>query len=606
MDYRFKFPQITPLPLIATAKDFLGCIMNRININDIEKPVITSQVPAQYGSDVIADTLREVGATYIALNPGASYRGLHDSLVNYLGNERPQILLCLHEESAVAIAHGYAKVTESSMAVALHSNVGLMHATMAIFNAWCDRTPILIIGATGPVDAAKRRPWIDWIHTASDQGALVRNYTKWDDQPASTIAARESILRASGITNTAPKGPVYVNLDVDLQESKLVHPISAIQSSRYLPDIKTAAPANLISSAANLLKEARAPLILVGRVSRSTVAWDQRVALAERLGAKVLTDLKVGAAFPTDHPLHVAAQGMINPTAKWVDTVRSADVIISLDWVDLEGTLRASFQDSACSAKVIQASIDYQIHRGWSMDYQGLPTIDMFLAAEPDSIVDELLQVLGVRQEPKEEYIPLFINPPAVAHAGPIKFHELAASLKIAVGSRLTTLTRLPLTWDIDIWPFRHPLDYLGFNGGGGLAAGPGMAVGAALALKDSGRIPICMCGDGDFLMGVTALWTAAHYRLPMLIVIYNNRSYFDDEMHQDRVARARGRPTQNRWIGQKIQDPNIDLVAMSRAQGARAFGPIETADKLAKVFSEAITAVEAGEVVVVEVLTIS
>ena len=606
MDYRFKFPQITPLPLIATAKDFLGCIMNRININDIEKPVITSQVPAQYGSDVIADTLREVGATYIALNPGASYRGLHDSLVNYLGNERPQILLCLHEESAVAIAHGYAKVTESSMAVALHSNVGLMHATMAIFNAWCDRTPILIIGATGPVDAAKRRPWIDWIHTASDQGALVRNYTKWDDQPASTIAARESILRASGITNTAPKGPVYVNLDVDLQESKLVHPISAIQSSRYLPDIKTAAPANLISSAANLLKEARAPLILVGRVSRSTVAWDQRVALAERLGAKVLTDLKVGAAFPTDHPLHVAAQGMINPTAKWVDTVRSADVIISLDWVDLEGTLRASFQDSACSAKVIQASIDYQIHRGWSMDYQGLPTIDMFLAAEPDSIVDELLQVLGVRQEPKEEYIPLFINPPAVAHAGPIKFHELAASLKIAVGSRLTTLTRLPLTWDIDIWPFRHPLDYLGFNGGGGLAAGPGMAVGAALALKDSGRIPICMCGDGDFLMGVTALWTAAHYRLSMLIVIYNNRSYFDDEMHQDRVARARGRPTQNRWIGQKIQDPNIDLVAMSRAQGARAFGPIETADKLAKVFSEAITAVEAGEVVVVEVLTIS
>ena len=240
------------------------------------------------------------------------------------------------------------------------------------------------------------------------------------------------------------------------------------------------------------------------------------------------------------------------------------------------------------------------------MDYQGLPTIDMFLAAEPDSIVEELLQVLGDRQEPKEEYLSLFKNPPSVAHPGPIKFHELVASLKIAVGSRLTTLTRLPLTWDIDIWPFRHPLDYLGFNGGGGLAAGPGMAVGAALALKDSGRIPICMCGDGDFLMGVTALWTAAHYRLPMLMVIYNNRSYFDDEMHQDRVARARGRPTQNRWIGQKIQDPNIDLVAMSRAQGARAFGPIETVDKLATAFNEAITAVEAGEVVVVEVLIIT
>ena len=141
----------------------------------IERPVPAGTNAAGFGSDVAAEALRALDVPYIALNPGASYRGLHDSLVNHLGNARPQMLLCLHEEHAVAIAHGYAKVTGRAMAAAVHSNVGLFHATMAIFNAWCDRIPVIVIGATGPVDAAKRRPWIDWIHTARDQGAIVRD-----------------------------------------------------------------------------------------------------------------------------------------------------------------------------------------------------------------------------------------------------------------------------------------------------------------------------------------------------------------------------------------------------------------------------------------------
>ena len=162
----------------------------------LERPAnLTGTNAPGFGSDVVADTLRALEIPYIALNPGASYRGLHDFIVNFLGNETPQMLLCLHEESAVAIAHGYAKVTGKAMAAAVHSNVGLFHATMAIFNAWCDRTPVIVLGATGPVDAAKRRPWIDWIHTARDQGAIVRNYTKWDDQPASPAAAREGLIR---------------------------------------------------------------------------------------------------------------------------------------------------------------------------------------------------------------------------------------------------------------------------------------------------------------------------------------------------------------------------------------------------------------------------
>src|SRR5215467_10461335 len=234
-------------------------------IGSLERPIPAGANAPGFGSDIAAEMLRALDIPYIALNPGASYRGLHDSIVNYLGNEKPQMLLCLHEEAAVAIAHGYAKVTGTSMAAAVHSNVGLFHATMAMFNAWCDRMPMLIFGATGPVDTVHRRPWIDWIHTARDQGALVRGYTKWDDQPASPIAAREAVLRANWIANTAPRGPTYVNLDAGMQESKLQDAVPAIDTKRFMPPVAGAAPAAAIKQAADLLRGAKQPVILAGR-----------------------------------------------------------------------------------------------------------------------------------------------------------------------------------------------------------------------------------------------------------------------------------------------------------------------------------------------------
>src|SRR6185312_9269025 len=252
----------------------------------IDRPRPAGVNAAGFGSDVAADALRALDIPYIALNPGASYRGFHDSIVNYLGNERPQMLLCLHEESAIAIAHGWAKVTGRAMAVAVHSNVGLMHATMGVFNAWCDRMPIVMLGATGPVDATIRRPWIDWIHTASDQGALIRGYSKWDDQPASPAAAREAILRAAWIANTAPCGPTYVNLDAGMQEAKLEAPVPPIDTARFMPEVKSAPPQDMIAKAAALLHAAKNPVILAGRVSRDPDDWTARVALAERLGAR--------------------------------------------------------------------------------------------------------------------------------------------------------------------------------------------------------------------------------------------------------------------------------------------------------------------------------
>jgi len=565
----------------------------------LERPIGPLAPEPRFGSDVVADTLRALDLAYIALNPGASFRGLHDSLVNRLGNERPSMLLCLHEEHAVAIAHGWAKVTGRAMAAAVHSNVGLMHASMAVFNAWCDRMPLLLVGATGPVDADKRRPWIDWIHTACDQGALVRGYVKWDDQPASPAAAREALVRAKWIAETAPQGPVYVNLDAGMQEAELAAPLPALDLQRLMPVASAVPSPDLVNHAASALAKAKRPAFLLGRGSRAQGAWDKRVALAERIGARVITDLKLGAVFPTDHALHAGAPGI------WLDgnasaALSEADIVLSLDWVDLGGTLKAVFGTQEPPARVIHASLDHRLHGGWSMDYQALPPVDLLLAADPDLVVEALLDALQSRPS-KGRADPRRSASDAVL-PGTLRIGHVAHGLRYATDGRDVSLLHLPLSWDGAVWPLRHPLDFIGQSGGAGVGAGPGISVGAALALRDSGRLPIGICGDGDFLMGATAIWTAVHYRIPLLIVVANNRSFYNDEVHQERVARLRGRPIENKWIGQRIADPEIDIAALARAQGALGLGPIARGEDLVAALREAIAAVDAGGVAVVDV----
>jgi thiamine pyrophosphate-dependent acetolactate synthase large subunit-like protein len=455
--------------------------------------------------------------------------------------------------------------------------------------------PVIVLGATGPVDAVKRRPWIDWIHTARDQGALIREYTKWDDQPSSPGAAREAILRGTWIANTVPCGPVYINFDAELQEAKVSEPLPPIAIERYMPPVETAAPAELLHAAATMLEGAKQVLMLAGRASRSKAAWDARVALAEALNARVATDLKIGASFPTDHPLYIGSPRAI--TRESVDGLNNVDVVLSLDWVDLAGALR-SFGPSP-SPKVLQISLDHRIHNGWSMDHQGLPPVDLLLSADPDLVVPELVKEIGKSSKPH-----------AMPRSRPISDKEpagftnehIARALRKVLGERAVTYTHLPLSWD-DRWlTFRHPLDYVGSDGGGGVGGGPGISVGAALALKGSGRLPIAICGDGDFLMGVTAVWTAVHYKIPLLFVLANNRSFYNDELHQERMARARNRPVENKWIGQRMADPEVDLAAMGRAQGAAGFGPVTKPGDLAGVLEKAIAAVDAGQVAVVDV----
>ncbi len=564
--------------------------------DSVERPEAGEPGTATYGSDRVAEALRALGIPYVALNPGASFRGLHDSLVNHLGNHDPRMLLCLHEEHAVALAHGWAKVTGRPMAAAVHSNVGLMHATMAIFNAWCDRVPMLVVGATGPVDAAKRRPWIDWIHTARDQGALVRPYVKWDDQPASPDAAVEALLRAHLLATTAPCGPTYINLDAAMQEAE-TQARPAPDVMRYRAPLPPAPNPESLAEAAHALRGAKRPLILMGRVLRGEAAWAARVRLAERLGAAVLTDLKAAAAFPTAHPLHAAPAAMF-PGPGAVSALQQADVVLSLDWIDLAGTLKSA----ATQAHIIQASVDQLVHNGWSMDHQGLPAVDVSLLCAPEAAVDGLLAALG-----PGEGTPWHMQAAAAAAPpsdGRLRLPELAEALLAAVEGLDTCLVRSPLSWSGGLWPIAHPMDTLGYDGGGGIGSGPGMMVGAALALRDggTGRLPVGVLGDGDTLMGITAFWTAARYGIPLLTVVANNRSFFNDEIHQERVAHMRGRNPANKWIGQRIGGPDIDIAAMARAQGCVGIGPVHDRAGLDAALAEAVAVVRAGAPVLVDV----
>jgi len=571
----------------------------------VDRPSVPVTAAPGWGSDFLAQMMRHLGLEYLALNPGASYRGLHDSLVNVLGNERPEMLVVLHEEHAVAIAHGYAKVSGRPMGAVLHSNVGLMHGSMGIFDAFCDRAPVIVFGATGPVDAAKRRPWIDWLHTMKDQGALVRPFVKFDAEPRSLGDAAESMTRAMQIACTAPQGPVYVCFDVGLQEAK-------VDAFPALPDLKRFAPPETpypspasVAAIARRLWDAKRPIILPGRVSRDPAAWARRVALAEHLNARVLTDLKAAAAFPTDHPLHAAPQSMFM-TDHALGLVRDADVILSLDWIDLGGTLKTACGEAGTGAHVIQASLDQTVHTGFGMELMGLPPADTYLLCDPDVLVESLLpavQALGPKRctTTTRQPTPKVADSGATSTPSGMGMRAFAYTLSNWFAGRDVSVLRVNLGWPGEAWHFRHPLDYLGYDGGAGVGSGPGMAVGAALALRGTGRLPVAIMGDGDYLMGVTAFWTAVKYRIPLLVILANNRSFFNDEVHQERVAVMRSRPVENKWVGQRIEGPDIDLAQLARGQGARAWGPVTTLEQLERTLAEAVAAVEAGEVAVID-----
>lgn len=562
--------------------------------------------PMEWGSDAVAELLSRLDLPFIAMVPGASYRGLHDSLVNYLGNAGPQMVVCLHEEHAVAVAQGYAKVTGKPMLVALHANIGLLHATMAIYNAYGDRVPMVILGASGPLDAAKRRPWIDWIHNSADQAALVRHYVKWDDAPASVQAAVDSVMRGYVLTRAEPSAPVYVCLDTELQEDPIETPVVLPDPERHPVPLPPAPDARTVSQLADAIASAERPVLMLGRAGRGEDVWERRVSLAEATGVAVLTDMRNPAVFPTDHPAHSArvSAGRLTPSGR--ELLKQADLVVAVGWPDLDGPLRAAFGDGE-RPRIVNVRDVNALLNGWTKDHYAPVATDLEITAAPDQLVEALLDAWGGRATPARPTWPP-VREEATAAERPvvdgdqILMGDLAAALGEAAGDTPLSYTQLPLGWNGADAHFAHPLDYLGRDGGGGLASGPGIAVGAALALDGTGRMPVAVIGDGDYLMGSSALWTAAHYRLPLLVVVANNRSYHNDEKHQASVAGRRGRPVENRTVGQHLRDPDPDVATIARGHGVTAYGPVLEPDELVTVLGKAMAEVRAGGTVVVDV----
>jgi len=547
---------------------------------------------AEYGSDVIVDVLRALGIEFAAMNPGATFRGLHDSIVNYGGNTHPALIQCCHEEIAVAVAHGYAKATGKPMAAILHDVVGLQHGSMAIFNAWCDRVPMLVLGGTGPMAAERRRPWIDWVHTALVQGNQVRDYVKWDDQPASLASIPEAIIRGYRIATTEPKGPVYICFDAALQEMPVADEVPAPDVARYAPPAALQADAVVLDQAAALLRGAEQPVILAQYVGRNPGAVSALVRLAELIPAPVIDLFDHGwFNFPNTHPLDL--------TGAEKELLASADVVLALDVQDLYGALvrldrltRLSEPILPESAKVIHVTLEDLAARSWVTSYQRLTPVDLPILADTSAVLPALVARLehGAADRPdrRARYDRLRARHEAlraeartraeeVWNAQPIALERLAAEIGEVLRGEEWILTNESLRgWTRELWEWTRPGQYLGHSGGAGLGYGLGASLGAALAYRETGNVCVDLQADGDLLYTPGGLWTAAHYGIPLLIIVYNNRSYYNDEVHQEMMARFRNRPVENKVIGIRIEDPAVDLAGMARAFGVHGEGPIE------------------------------
>jgi len=414
------------------------------------------------------------------------------------------------------------------------------------------------------------------------------------------------VLRANQITRTAPRGPVYICLDAGLQESALTDKIVIPDASRFAPAPTPAVAPVSIDQILKAIEQSEFPLILAGRVSRDQGDWDRRVRFAEAIGAAVLSSSNDPSAFPTTHPLHFAAP-CVRPNKAATTLIEKADLIISLDWLDLAGVLRLSLgksQTQEPAAKtIVNCSVDSYRTNGWSMDHQALAAVDIPVLAEPDQLIAQLLDALGGKKAAKMKPRPAmkglshwnankFTKSPGKA---PMTMWDMAMTIREYARGKDVTFARLPIGWPGEAYEFDGPLSFMGNDGGGAVGTGPGHTIGAALALKDSGRLTIGVIGDGDYLMGVNALWTAAHFKIPCMIVVADNRSYFNDQLHQERVANMRNRPPQNRWIGQQIDNPHVDLVAMARAQGFDSEAPVTTADGLMKALKKGAAIVAKG-----------
>ena len=562
----------------------------------------------RWASEVIVDMLHAYELPYAALNPGASYRGLHDSMVNYGGN-RPVMMLCQHEETAVQIAHGYAKASGKPMVAILHNLVGLLHANMAVYYAYADRAPVFIIGATGPMDETKRRPRIDWIHSALVQGEAVRAYTKWDYQPTVIDGVPESFARAYSVMMTEPRGPIYMCYDAWLQEQPLEHAVALPpKGAAKVPSPMAPDPAAL-ERAAEMLIAAKRPVILAEYVGREPAGFHALVELAETLGAPVY-DVNSRLNFPSRHP---------NNLSMVKDVFREADLILCLDTRDWERATTELLSTTRQVTSLVPAGCkwidigfgDLEIS-SWAMDYQRLAHADLRILADTTVAIPALTRLLKPKVSKRQAW---FAGLREKAHAqweaeakqdwdaSPITLPRLATEVWNVIRKEDWVLTAGTLDdWARQIWdfdqPHRHPGKSLG------TATQIGISLGVALAHRDAKRLVVDLQPDGDLMFDAGALWVAAKHRIPLLVVMYNNRAYYNDWEHQIRMAKLRGTPVERAHIGMDMDDPAPDFASIARAMGWYAEGPIDKPGDVGPALERAIKRVKAGQPALLDTIT--
>jgi acetolactate synthase I/II/III large subunit len=592
------------------------------NLDEV-RPDLGSRIPDpaprnRWASDVIVDLLHHYDLTYAAINPGASYRGLHDSIVNYGGN-RPVMMLCQHEETAVQIAHGYAKASGKPMVAILHNLVGLLHSNMAIYYAYIDRAPIFIIGATGPMDETKRRPRIDWIHTAQSQGEAVRAYTKWDYQPHTIDGAPEAFSRAYAVMMTEPRGPIYMCYDAWLQEQPLDRDVPLPPAGAAKVPTRIAAEPDALDRAADLIAAARRPVIIAEYVGREAAGFHALVALAETAGIPVY-DVDSRLNFPTRHPLNMSH-------AK--DVFRDADLVLCLDARDWERPTTELVSATRELTSLVPAGTTWiDIGFGdlelssWALDYQRLRHAQLQILADTTLAIPALTRLLEARlaKDPtlaatvKARTADTAAKSSALREkwardakldwdASPITLPRLASEVWNAIKDEDWVLTAGTLEhWTRKLWnfdtPYRHPGRSLG------TATQFGISLGVALAHRDDKRLVVDLQPDGDLMFDAGALWVAAKHRIPMLVVMYNNRAYYNDWEHQIRMAKLRQTPVERAHIGMDMDDPAPDFAAMARSMGWYAEGPFESPDGIAEALTRAIAQVKAGRPALLDTVT--
>ena len=572
------------------------------------------------GGDFMVDVFKTLDIDYLSMNCASSFRGLHEAVINHAGNTKPEILNCPHEDIAVHLAQGYAKIAGKPMAMICHGVVGLQHATMAMYNAWCDRVPVIVLGGN-IVEANKRAPGAEWVHSAIDPAAIVRDYVKWDDQPTSLQHFAESAVRACKIAVTPPMGPVMLSLDAELQENPISEPES-LRIPKYARVVPPQGDSGALAETAKLLVAAENPVIICDRYARTPAGMGRLIELAETLQCAVV-DNAGRMNFPSRHPL--------NQSFRRGTVIPQADVILALEVNDIWGTLNA-FSDRIVrtsrpvtkkGAKIITLGSRDLYMKSNYQDFGRYQEVDLAIAGDGEAslpalteqinrLIDEGRKAANEARGKKYAAARLAMIEQAKSDAtlgwdaSPITTARMCAEVYAQIKDEDWSLVGNAIRnlWPHRLWDIKKPYQWNGGSGGAGVGYNLPASLGAALANKPHGRLTVAFGGDGDFLFNPGTLWTAAHHRIPMLYIVHNNRAYHQEYMYLQAMAARHGRGIEKADIGTTIKDPNVDYATVARGMGAHGEGPVVDPNDLAPALKRAIAAVKAGQPAVVDVVT--